>query len=329
MNFKHAMGARDDAVVVRGRSARKLEAVVFLTNMDAIRDPAAQALLQDGWMTQEDLHRVVQECLREEGENMVADDAKRALIPVKPVAKANEEEEERTLIDKMGVFNGRGQGGAGSSRPVGLSPTRHPTSEPGGRTGPRRARRADTRAGHGDGGAQPCVGFQRELREGWRRHPGCGRHTPGLLPRQTRGRHLHRASRHNYDARTRARKCGKLKRCLYGTRQAARTWQRELEVGIKDANLKMEEFGLGASKPVDALVCTTAREMTDEEKVPLEGVAASQFRRLAAKLNNLSLDRSDIRFGTVCSVASKRRVGDMSWLLSITRFLVGKPLLWT
>ena len=66
-DFKHAMGARDDAVVVRGRSARTLETVVFLTNMYSIRDRAAQALLQDGWMTQEDLHRVVQDCLREEG----------------------------------------------------------------------------------------------------------------------------------------------------------------------------------------------------------------------------------------------------------------------
>ena len=37
-DFKHAIGARDDAVVVRCRNARKLETVVFLTNMDSIRD---------------------------------------------------------------------------------------------------------------------------------------------------------------------------------------------------------------------------------------------------------------------------------------------------
>ena len=37
-------------MVVRGRSARKLETVVFLTNMDAIRDQAAQAMLREGWM---------------------------------------------------------------------------------------------------------------------------------------------------------------------------------------------------------------------------------------------------------------------------------------
>ena len=38
-----------------------------------------------------------------------------------------------------------------------------------------------------------------------------------------------------YDAGFRARKCGKLKRCLYGTRPAARSWQRELEAGVKEA----------------------------------------------------------------------------------------------
>ena len=45
------------------------------------------------------------------------------------------------------------------------------------------------------------------------------------------------------DARTRARKCGKLKWCLYGTGQAARAWQREFtfrsgcEVGRDDARI--------------------------------------------------------------------------------------------
>ena len=68
-DFKHAKGARDDAVVVRGWSARKVETVVFLTNMDAIRDQAAQAMLRDGWMAQEDLNRVVQDFLQEEGED--------------------------------------------------------------------------------------------------------------------------------------------------------------------------------------------------------------------------------------------------------------------
>ena len=89
----------------------------------------------------------------------------------------------------------------------------------------------------------------------------------------------------------------------------------------------IEELGLGASKPV----CTTAHEMTEDEIVTLEGAAASQFRRLAVKLNCLSLDRPDIRCGTSlgCSVASKPPVRVTIRPQRIARFLVGKPLLWT
>ena len=46
----------------------------------------------------------------------------------------------------------------------------------------------------------------------------------------------------SYDAGTRVWKSGKLKRCLYGTRQAARAWQRELEADIKEADLKIGEM---------------------------------------------------------------------------------------
>ena len=98
-----ASRSRDDAVAVRGRSSGKLERVVLLTNMNAIRERAARAMRREGWMAQEDLDRVVQDCLREEGEDMVADDAKKGMIPVKLVAKAKEEE--RAFIDKMGVFD--------------------------------------------------------------------------------------------------------------------------------------------------------------------------------------------------------------------------------
>ena len=93
-------------MVVRGRSAWKLETVVLLTNMDALRDSAAQAMLRDGWMTQEDLDQVIQDCLQEEGEDMVADDAKKGTIPVKLVARAKEEE--RAFFNKC--LRCRGQG---------------------------------------------------------------------------------------------------------------------------------------------------------------------------------------------------------------------------
>ena len=61
-----------------------------------------------------------------------------------------------------------------------------------------------------------------------------------------------------YDAGTWARKCGKLKRCLYRTRQAARTWQRELDAGVMEADLKIGEmskctFRSGCGKLVGTL----------------------------------------------------------------------------
>ena len=42
-----------------------------------------------------------------------------------------------------------------------------------------------------------------------------------------------------YDLDTRTRWCGRLRRCLCGTRQAARSWQREIEKGIKAAGMVM------------------------------------------------------------------------------------------
>ena len=41
------------------------------------------------------------------------------------------------------------------------------------------------------------------------------------------------------DLDTRTRCCGRLRRCLYGTRQAARSWQRETEKGLRAAGMVM------------------------------------------------------------------------------------------
>ena len=431
-DFKQAMGARDEAVVVRGRSAEKMDTVVLMTNLESIRDRASRAMRREGWMGQEDLDRVVQDCLRDEGEDMIADDAKKGMIPVKLVVKAKEEE--RAFIEKMGVFDVVDRASARGRRVI---KTRWVVTNKGTEEAPNiRARWVAQEFKHMDG-------------------PDHGEHyapTPGLdmvkavlsHAASSRGKFgkdddvivvvvdIRRAYFYAkpavdtfvelpdyYDAAIRARKCGKLKRCLYGTRPAARSWQRELEDGLKEAGMKIgvmskcafrsecgrvvgtmhgddvlmagprsviekvrkclrkryetreqmisgrdgepkelvilnrkiqwrkegirlapdqrhaaeviEELGLREAKPVDTPVCTTMREMTEEEKVPLEGAAASQFRRLAAKLNYLSLDRPDIRYGTslVCAVASTPRLGDMTRLKRIARFLVGKPVLWT
>ena len=146
------------------RSARKRGTVVLLTNMDTIREVAAQAMLSDGWTAQEDLDRVIQDCLREEGDDTVADDVKKGMIPVMLVAKAMEEE--RAFIDKIGVFDVEDRASARGRRIIKtrwVVTTKCTADAPNvrarwvaqefqalGRTGPRRVPRADTRAGHGE-----------------------------------------------------------------------------------------------------------------------------------------------------------------------------------
>ena len=45
-----------------------------------------------------------------------------------------------------------------------------------------------------------------------------------------------------FDMDTRTRCCGRLRRCLFGTRQAARSWQREMDQGIKAAGMVIGEM---------------------------------------------------------------------------------------
>ena len=45
-----------------------------------------------------------------------------------------------------------------------------------------------------------------------------------------------------FDIDTQTRCCGKLRRCLYGTRQAARSWLHEIEEGINAAGMVTGEM---------------------------------------------------------------------------------------
>ena len=51
-----------------------------------------------------------------------------------------------------------------------------------------------------------------------------------------------------YDFDTWTRCCGRLRRCLYGTRQAVGSWQREMEKGIKAAGMVMGKMSKCAFK---------------------------------------------------------------------------------
>ena len=222
-----------------------------------------------------------------------------------------------------------------------------------------------------------------------------------------------------FDAATRRTSCGRLLRCLYGTRPAARAWQRELEHGIEKANLKVgkmskcaftsecgtlagtmhgddvlmagprrvvsavqgvlrdryetreqlmsgragdpkeliilnrrvqwtdeglrlapddrhlkdlvDELGLANAKHVDTPVPVTHRDMDGEELETLGAAESTLYRRLAAKLNYLSMDRPDIRFAAsvIWSSAASPRVGDMVRLKRVVRFMTGHPVMWT
>ena len=58
-----------------------------------------------------------------------------------------------------------------------------------------------------------------------------------------------------FDIDTRTTCWGSLRRCLYGTRQAARSWQREIEKGIKAAGMVVGKMSKGSFKsPREKLV---------------------------------------------------------------------------
>ena len=222
-----------------------------------------------------------------------------------------------------------------------------------------------------------------------------------------------------FDAETRRTHCAKLCRCLYGTRQAARAWQRELEGALRESGVTVgtmsrctfrsecgqlvgtvhgddillagprdlvvrvrgslrkryetreqwmggqpgepkevsilnrtvewvkeglrlaadrrhacdiiEELGLENAKAVDTPVPVTQRDPTEDEVIELDGVDAAQYRRLAAKLNYLSMDRPDVRYAAslICGRASRPRVLDLLRLKRVARFLLGRPVMWT
>ena len=89
-----------------------------------------------------------------------------------------------------------------------------------------------------------------------------------------------------FDIDTRTRCCGKLRRCLYGTRQAARSWQREIEKGIKAAGMVMGEMSKCSFKsPCGKLV----------EVVHGDDILLSGPRSLVDAVRNSLRKRNEIR----------------------------------
>ena len=72
----------------------------------------------------------------------------------------------------------------------------------------------------------------------------------------------------DFDIDTRTRCCGRLRPCLHGTRQAAMSWQREIEKSIKAAGTAMTSCLLsGPSSLVDAVRNSTRKRCETREQM--------------------------------------------------------------
>ena len=106
-----------------------------------------------------------------------------------------------------------------------------------------------------------------------------------------------------------------------------------LRMAPDDRHLKdlIDELGLGGASHVDTPMPVTQRNMDEEELKTLDAADSTLYRRLAAKLNYLSMDRPDVRHAAsvICSTAASPRVGDMVRLKRVVRFMKGRPVMWT
>ena len=186
-------------------------------------------------MHERDINRVIDEELEDEGDEMIADDAKKGSIPKRLVDAAKHEE--RKFIEKMKVFDVVGRGTTNGKRVI-------------------RSRWVVTNKGSEDHPNVRARWVAQEFKS--MDGPDHGRHyagTPGLD--MVKGVLGHAASMMDhsdvvvavvdvrrayfyakpeentfvelpdyFDAETRRTHCARLRRCLYGTRQAARAWQR-------------------------------------------------------------------------------------------------------
>ena len=88
----------------------------------------------------------------------------------------------------------------------------------------------------------------------------------------------------------------------------------------------MKEEGLDeSSKAVGCPVEKTEGGSLGDDEVELDGVERRRFRSMAAKLNYMGQDRSDVQYAarSVCSGMANPTVGDQRRLKRAIRYLVG------
>ena len=90
-----------DASIIRGSGTGL--SISVISNVDNIRRRLQRAMKETGLLNSQDVDRVVEDSLDEEGEEMVADDVRKVSIPIRLVNQAKTEEQK--YIEKMQVLD--------------------------------------------------------------------------------------------------------------------------------------------------------------------------------------------------------------------------------
>ena len=98
-NIQNSTGCND--TIIRERLSGP--SISVISNVDYIRRRLQRAVKETGPLNSQDIGRVVEDSLDEEGEEMVADDAKKGSIPVPLVNKVKTDEQK--YIEKMKVLD--------------------------------------------------------------------------------------------------------------------------------------------------------------------------------------------------------------------------------
>ena len=89
-----------NATIIRGSVTG--QSISVISNVDNIRRRLQRAMKETGLLNSQDIDRVVEDSLDEEGEEMVAEDVKKGSIPTRLVNQAKTEEQK--YIEKMKVL---------------------------------------------------------------------------------------------------------------------------------------------------------------------------------------------------------------------------------
>ena len=104
----------------------------------------------------------------------------------------------------------------------------------------------------------------------------------------------------------------------------------ELESDRKHAQTLIDEWGMQSSRPVTSPGCAAEKadvRIKEEEEMPLDPKEATTYRRAAARMNYMALDRADMAFASKEASRGMARPtrGDIVRLKRTLRYLVGAP----